>query len=335
MGYYRLFLAYVVAFSHVGFDTGGFNPGEAAVVSFFLLSGYVMTALIDKHYKDIRKVGRFYVDRALRLYPQFLVYALATIIGAECFGLRHYWMPNAPSLSSDLAQLAMLPLGLQERFSAILMPQGWSLSLELIFDNIFPFVLINRHRRAVALWSATIFILGYIGTLTPDWFCYRLPPGVLFVFILGSWIYRPEHERGRAFVVGAFVVAAILLVCGLSVFPRRAVVSDVLFGLIVGLLVLFGLSKLRDLGALDRLAGDLSYGVFLNHYLILVVIRHFAPEITAPTLFLATVPISLALSYITFQWVERPIIALRRRLRPDHPAERPAYRPFLAAPRPA
>ena len=50
MGYYRLILALLVAASHAGLTFGRFNPGEIAVVSFFLLSGYVMTALIDRHY---------------------------------------------------------------------------------------------------------------------------------------------------------------------------------------------------------------------------------------------------------------------------------------------
>ncbi len=329
LGYYRLFLAYIVALSHIQFAIGAFNPGEVAVVSFFLLSGYVMTGLIDKHYGDFRKVGRFYVDRALRLYPQFLLYSLATIIAADHFGLRHRWMPCPPSLASALVQLTMLPLTLQERFHNLMMPQSWSLSLEMMFYFIFPFVLISGKRFAVALWSATIFMFGYFGALSPDWFDYRLPPGVLFIFILGSWIYRPERVRGRTLLVCAFLFAAALLLSATLVYPRRPVVCDVLIGLIVGLPALLALSKARNLGPGDRLAGDLSYGVFLNHYLILSALKQLTPEASAPALILMTLPISTLLSFASFQWVERPIVGLRRWIRPKPGAETQASPPLL------
>lgn len=329
VGYYRLFLAYIVALSHIQFAIGAFNPGEVAVVSFFLLSGYVMTGLIDKHYGEFRLVGRFYLDRALRLYPQFLLYCVATIIAADRFGLRHAWMPCPPSIASSLAQLTMLPLTLQERFHDLLMPQSWSLSLEMMFYFIFPFVLLSGKRLAVALWSATIFMFGFFGALSADWFSYRLPPGVLFIFILGSWIYRSERERGRTILIAAFLFAAALLASALFLYPRRPVVCDVLIGLVVGLPVLLALSKARDLGPGDRLAGDLSYGVFLNHYLILAALKQVTPNASAAALILMTLPISTLLSFASFQWVERPIVGLRRWIRPKPGARAAAAPPRL------
>jgi len=68
MGTYRLFLAALVALSHVGLTIGGMNPGVMAVVHFFLLSGFVMTALIRRYYLNIKEVPAFYLDRTLRLH---------------------------------------------------------------------------------------------------------------------------------------------------------------------------------------------------------------------------------------------------------------------------
>jgi peptidoglycan/LPS O-acetylase OafA/YrhL len=52
----------------------GFQIGVVAVISFLLISGFVMTALIEKHYFSINLIGKFYLDRMLRLLPQFYFY---------------------------------------------------------------------------------------------------------------------------------------------------------------------------------------------------------------------------------------------------------------------
>ena len=315
MGYYRLLLAFLVVASHVGLTFGRYNPGEIAVVSFFLLSGYVMTALIDRHYGDLRRAGAFYLDRALRLYPQFLIYSLATIVAAEAFGLRHRWMPASPTAASALAQLTMLPLNFAERFPNMLLPQAWSLGLEWMFCAIFPFVLIPGKRLLAASASALVFALAFCGKLSADWFAYRLLPGVLFVFVLGSWVRRPERKFGRGPIALGFALAVLALALALTISPERTSVCDVLIGLVFGLPAVYALARLRVAGKWDTLAGDLSYGVFLNHNLLLPVVQALLPGASNGLLFMALIPASTALSYATFCWIESPAIGLRRGLR--------------------
>ncbi len=64
----------MVAMSHAGFRIHGYNPGVVAVISFYLLSGNVMTMLLEKYYKQPSAIPTFYLDRAARLFPQFLFY---------------------------------------------------------------------------------------------------------------------------------------------------------------------------------------------------------------------------------------------------------------------
>jgi peptidoglycan/LPS O-acetylase OafA/YrhL len=40
----------LVAISHMGVTVAGFNPGVIAVVSFLIISGFVMTSLIERNY---------------------------------------------------------------------------------------------------------------------------------------------------------------------------------------------------------------------------------------------------------------------------------------------
>ena len=325
MGFYRLLLAYLVALSHAGLRWGDFNPGIVACISFFMLSGYVMTALIDRHYAALDRVGSFYVDRALRLYPQFLFYSLATILAAGVFGLRHPWMSEPPSLSSDLMQLTMAPLNLGPCFPDMLMPQGWSLGLEVFFYAAFPFLLIPEKRAPFAFASAGIFALAYCGRLSPDWFTYRLLFGNLFVFMLGSWIRRPDPRYGRAPIYGFWLAAAALLALTETVWPHRSSVSDMLLGVVIGLPAVIGLTRLRGGGKAQGLAGDLSYGVFLNHNLLITPLQAWLHGPSLLVLAAVLLPLSTLLSFATFRLVEAPALALRRGLRAK-PASTPEAR---------
>jgi peptidoglycan/LPS O-acetylase OafA/YrhL len=72
LGTYRLLLAYLVVCSHLGMDLGvhfgvniNVNVGVAAVVCFYALSGFVMAALMERHYQSIlrRRAASIWIAR--------------------------------------------------------------------------------------------------------------------------------------------------------------------------------------------------------------------------------------------------------------------------------
>jgi peptidoglycan/LPS O-acetylase OafA/YrhL len=80
-GYFRFFLASLVLISHVGINYRGFNPGVAAVVSFYMLAGFVVCHLFSKIFKSEKPLYfHFYYERALRIFPQYLFIAGLTLI---------------------------------------------------------------------------------------------------------------------------------------------------------------------------------------------------------------------------------------------------------------
>ena len=74
LGTLRLVLALMVVLSHAGVRVAGLNPGVIAVIGFYLISGYVMAGLIRRHYRQPAQAGAFYLDRAVRLLPQYFFY---------------------------------------------------------------------------------------------------------------------------------------------------------------------------------------------------------------------------------------------------------------------
>ena len=327
MGFYRLLLAFFVVTGHVGISILGYDPGVVAVVSFFLMSGYVMTGLIDRHYREPGRLGLYYLDRALRLFPQFLFYSLATIFAVERLGLRHTWLQAPPSALSDLAQLTILPLNYVFLFPDMLMPQAWSLGLEAGFYLVFPLILLGDKRLPVAAASVLVFGMAYFGRLPEEWFGYRLLPGALFIFLIGSFLRRPEPKLGGALVLSVLALALLALAASPWVWDRHVRVMEVLAGFILGLPVVWALSRVRHAGRLDELAGDLSYGVFLNHNLLLPGVAALLPHASPMVKLVCVLPVSLTAAYASYLVIEKPALQWRRRLRerPHAPMLAPGY----------
>ena len=130
MGTYRFILAILVALSHMGVSVaGGLNPGVFAVISFFLISGFVMTGLVRSHYMSLGLMPRFYLDRAARIFPQYLLFMVLTALALALLGLESPYLEQFSSCAL-WANVAVVPLDFFMFSPAIanfmLLPQAWS-----------------------------------------------------------------------------------------------------------------------------------------------------------------------------------------------------------------
>ncbi|AWM92903.1 hypothetical protein DJ564_19945 [Pseudomonas sp. 31-12] len=315
MGAYRLLLAVLVAVSHMGKTFAGLNPGVVAVVSFLIISGFVMTSLIERNYKAPEKIGLFYMDRALRLYPQFLFYFLASCT------VIYFLLPGTPQAAEltfkTIAQsLAMVPLGFYMFGVAgsLILPPGWSLGLEMCFYLVIPFLIIYKARGIAFTLSVAVFMTACLGFINTDVYGYRLLPGVLFMFLCGSYLYKPR-AKGLAIAAGTAVVAALMFAAiEAGLIERRPFNAEVTAGIALGIPAVYVLTKLK-FHRVDEFLGDISYGVFLNHFVVMYVLRAFWPVAYDAPIVAAVLILSFGLSCVSYYCIERPALKLRHALR--------------------
>jgi peptidoglycan/LPS O-acetylase OafA/YrhL len=311
----------MVVYSHIFQPFFGYNIGGTAVISFLLISGYVMTALIQRYYSSVQLIPNFYQDRFLRLAPQFYFYIFCTVIASVFFGLKHNWMLFPPDFKSILIQLTVFPLNFYRAFPSMLIPQSWSLGLELFFYVIFPFILIFNLRREFFVISLFIFILALAGVIDMDLYGYRYLPGTLFIFICGSYLF----SNNKAFPIFIFILSiGFLLLTYTGYLPEVQIEYRrfVLAGLILGIPSIYFINRNSKENSRRSIYGDLSYGVFLNHNLIIGFFTTFLNasinNLIAPykaTFFLIVIVISTLASYLTFNFIEKIFLAYRQKKR--------------------
>lgn len=320
MGILRLVLALLVVLSHADLRIAQLNPGVTAVVGFYLISGYVMAGLVHRHYSRPARVPWFYLDRVMRLAPQYLLYAGLTLAWFLWARETNTFLRHLPSAGDLLNNLLVVPLNFymfNGSDSFTLIPPAWSLGAELQFYLLAPFMLLwPRVGFALAAASLGVHALAWLGRLNTDWFGYRLLPGILWVFGVGMVLFHwhRQHPRRAAWLAGsapmlALCVYAWLRSRGLHAAPYH---QEVLIGWGLGIPLVHLLATRRP-GALDQWAGDVSYGVFLNHFLLIWLL--FPGPGHTPAQWGALAACAIALSALSQRWIERPVLAWRRRFR--------------------
>ncbi len=354
--------------------------GPFAVQLFFVISGFYMALVLDEKYRGSHGIRAFYGNRLLRLLPTFYVVLLLVLLVPWLAGLllgrsiqigqMNTWASYGAQLPGWLAAalkgLNLSPLG-QELPAAgmldlashtavfqappghdvmplyffMLLPPAWSLSLELQFYALAPW-LTRRSTALLAGLFVAAFALHWLLPLLPfgndEFWRNRNLPAQLGYFLLGmaghrlyrlrtsrAWLDR-LMQRGRWFWAAS--LALLVAYPWLPLGVRDPLVTG---GFALALPFVFAATSSWHW---DRMVGELSYPLYLCHWLVNQAWYGLEPVVQKriPAFrhdwvsVVVVVVISLALAAVIHWFVERPVDRFRQRW---------ARRSLLATPSPA
>ncbi|MCC6925970.1 acyltransferase [Novosphingobium sp.] len=362
MGLLRVLLALAVLFEHtggLGDERGGYwmIGGPLAVQAFFVISGFYMGLVLNERYDRPALNRAFYLNRAIRIYS---IYFLFLALYLAVFALAQWQTGHSPldpyfsslvtwpeKLGLALLNLTVigqdLPLWLRiedgqlawttqafgtgplDVFHFMAIPVAWSLSLELCFYLIAPFIARRSWQQIAALFAASVMLrLSAAGLgFTADPFSYRFFPFELALFLAGVLAYKAwaaNHQRwdgagarALALAVPAATLAYPLL---LGDWPETAFFTPprILYLLLIAC-ALPAVHQWSRNSVLDRQIGELSYPLYLNQLLVLGLLAGWpALGANASVRTVAVALVSLALAWVVVRFVDARIEAWRRRL---------------------
>ncbi|MEU4775362.1 acyltransferase [Micromonospora sp. NPDC023644] len=305
--------------------------GFVGVSFFFILSGFVLTWAA----RPGDRAGTFLRRRLVKIYPTHLVtWAVAMILFAATFTPMSAWLPNLLLLHSFSPDPAT---------SISVNPPSWSLSCELLFYVMFPF-LINPVRRIAdnRLWAwAGAAVLGGIGVVlvtlfvVPDmpkgpfipdlsmkqfWFGYFFPPARIFEFLFGMLLARIVLA-GRWPQVGVLPAAAVAVAgYAVSTFLPTVYAFSLATMVPIGILICAAADADREGrrtllgGRTMQWLGDVSFGFYMAQGIVLYHGRALFGDNqqygtpTAIAVLLAFLVANLVAGWLLFVGVERPIM---------------------------
>jgi peptidoglycan/LPS O-acetylase OafA/YrhL len=309
VGYLRILLALTVAVGHLQSlvyeapdSTIIFVGAIVAVKMFFIISGFYMAMIYNRHYST---KGAFWISRAARLFPAYWLTMAFCVAAALWFKTPHvgpfinldfwYFVRDPAALflitlsnftflgidfgfvtcvhSAAVPQFAITfdtqcPSGYALLVERSVVPPAWTLSLEWYFYLLIP-MFAGWSTRRVALATGCSFLLALAIAIFANfnpW--YRsFFPAELYLFLLGFLAYRLKDAIPRpiARTCAFFVVAIILLYQHLPIFDwlNPAGLNFALY-----LVFAVALPTLFEYGNYipgERLAGELSYPIYICH----------------------------------------------------------------------
>lgn len=300
--------------------------GTYGVYLFFVLSGASLAYTHDvRRWPSLRGHAGFLAARWLRLAPLYLLLC-AVFVGM----LSARAGAPVDHLGQRLLLNASFAFGLHDPVTWALLVGGWSLGIEFVFYLVFP-LLVRIAGAPAWRWA----MLGLLAAVQGAWIRqtiglhgwadgvvdYHQVPAFAAYFFAGCMIGCARRDRPPGWPIRAAVAAwlALALLFALLM-PQRQ--GDELLG-VRGLLLapacmlvvwVSGEARVRGpwLQALSALAGDITYGTYLLHPILLFGLLWFVvPDTALPmgarwAVFAGVLAAAIALAWASERWIERP-----------------------------
>ena len=351
MGSLRTLLALSVVFAHLPLNAGYvFVGGRNAVQLFYMISGFVISHVLlnTPAYRDVKT---FYASRWLRLYPVYYAVLLLTLAYFMLGSRLAVYSAMPPSAVAALVVSNVVIFGQDWimflavhdghlhwtgnfrqsdvlLYDGLLVPQAWTLGLELSFYLLAPF-LVRRIRWvlviiAVSLAARAVLVWRGIGLEDP--WVYRFFP-LEVAFFLGGMLsqqYLLPYWKERVGMAGRKLpaLATALLAVATAIYfvipVPDMIKTPILFAVFLWLLPLAFL--FQQMAPWDSRIGDLSYPMYISHLLAIwvtgsVLVRVGVPHGTSILETVAGLVASVVAALLLDRWIARPVESLRRRLR--------------------
>jgi peptidoglycan/LPS O-acetylase OafA/YrhL len=224
----------------------------------------------------------------------------------------------------------------------MVIPQAWTIGTELWFYLLAPF-LVRQTGRLVAVLVATIALrlamIHLLGLDTPPW-SYCFFPTELPFFLFGALGFKAYATlEGRRFPLQRMGQVAffgmLLLILAFYKIPWRWIPHThqllradlIVFAFPLALPFIFAYTKKNKA---DRLIGELSYPIYLTHWIVIDLLRLVDSPWVGRNLGELTCLFTITLSVILWYFVDRPIDAWRQNLVRDlHRSEQEAARTLV------
>lgn len=285
-GVFRLFLAILVVLFHA---TRYFPFGNFAVNTFFILSGYWIFRMYEEYYSSQKKPYLTFIwSRVLRIYPlyyfcTFLAF-VSIIINSK---VLNHELIDFLSFNKLFSIITIVPYNyLDEK----LLPPAWSLGIEMQFYFLAPLFIYLIRKINIKLFIIVILLISIFANFSHRIISLSVIPHLIF-FVIGMtiWLYKPVISK-KFLYISLFIIFLVIGIHYVVPFLRDAIFMKQTFigstnymfffysllPLFFIPLIIYGLAQKSD--NFDRSLGDLSYTVYLFHWIPFSVYNYYFAE---------------------------------------------------------
>lgn len=312
-----------------------FALGNIAVFCFFILSGFIICEAYHSNYKErpfaylqnriMRIVPTYWAALFLSILAHFTIfqyYEHLSSLDHHHIGADHFDFPNL--LKNVFAIVPPIQVHVTETDYPFI-PYAWALQTEMMFYLTVFFVgAAYPYLRRLNTWPEGYWLAlaGYLGIAAAvcvqlQWLPKQLAYGSYFAFGGAVFFLISGHRKAVLVMLPAFFQMLWHFQTSdaedfTSIPANRSGQLAIFIAILISIIAL---AELRVPHVkFDKWVGELSYPLYLNHYVIGVVVLNTVCEFSNRCL-VAGVVSSLLLTWIMFRLVDKPLVKVRRAIR--------------------
>lgn len=308
---------------HAGF--GIFPGGFLGVDIFFVISGYLITRLIEQELvSGTFSLRRFYARRARRILPALFAVIICSIPFAWVWMLPTQYAEFSRSILSVLLFISNIFFWRESGYFSAAAEEKpllhtWSLSVEEQFYIFFPLLLLLLWRFVQNRRMLLIIVLAIISLLLCEYASYRYPSANFFLLPTRIWElaagaigallhrYPPRPKQGAALLGLVMVVVPLFAYDATMRLPSFYTLVPVL-GTLLLLRYAVGGTWVARMLSLPPLVGVglISYSAYLWHQPLLAIPRSVSPNALSDTAVFGLMVLALMLAALSWRYIEQP-----------------------------
>jgi peptidoglycan/LPS O-acetylase OafA/YrhL len=311
------------------------SVGAFAVYTFFVLSGLTMTMVYGHRFElgvSSSELAAFFKARVARLLPMLAFAASGTFVAMVAFA---HASPVDEGIKTILTATGLFGLGAPGLLSNV--TGGWSLGIEGMFYLLFPTLAVlsaQTRWRPLATWGVALLVAQQLTSLLilrsglPFWYFYVSPLTFAPFFLFGMAIAKAPRKESylalgimMAMLAGLFAFSLTMPTVDLYATPWAYVLLTAVS--VCATWSAFRAAIPRYLAPFAAFLGDISYSLYLTHWLTYVLAGQIAGQLGwggyGETALFAV--LALAIAYASHRLVEVPARdAIRGAFRRTNPA---------------
>jgi len=310
--------------------------GYAAVMFFFVLSGFVLSLPYVNHDKPI-SLTAFYIKRVFRIYPVLIFAIIFSVViklylydkeamAASQIWFKSYWAWDWSTQNIHTIIRTFFLLGPNFN-SRLIDPPVWSLVVEIQMSSLLPFFIRIASRNGVLLNIALLIVIGFLTYQSSNW--------ALSVFYMGILMAKYKDvilsamvNWNRWVLIAIATIAYIMydnnyvfLYTYIKLSPDNKMLINLFGAFSSGVLMLIIMAQKNISRFLEHrvfiFMGNISYSFYLIHMPLLISfasIFTYRFVFSPGYIFLASVTTAVTISYLMFITIERPFQSIGKQI---------------------
>lgn len=322
--------------------------GATGVTLFFVLSGFLITYLLYTEQKVTKNISilQFYMRRILRIWPlYFLIIVLSLLYDIY---INNWTYIHGFFSVKILLFVAFLPNVYTILFSASGFPtQLWSVGSEEQFYLIWPHLIkrkIIKSLKSIVLLIVVISFLRFSLKMLDDeyslvyggvdlynlgWrFLYFFRVDCMAVGAIAAFLYFNKIEFNKVlnflYAKPIQLINLFLLVLILYVEPFLGIFQDTVLAVLFAVIIINVATNKKSILNFEfpvfNFLGKISYGMYIYHPLILIILVKFLKQQNLVNsissniiLYTSVILFTVIVSYLSFKYFEKPFLNLKKK----------------------